>query len=293
MAPEYVIKDWIFQSTHSVWSGTQTVAIRRYRGQNFNPPTPCGVGPFIDPNETKNIGISIHPLRVEWDCPKIAVENPTPIFQSTHSVWSGTTGFSGFFSGATISIHPLRVEWDDMLIEAFNATGISIHPLRVEWDVVGKWSNITHHLFQSTHSVWSGTILRFLLKTETLFQSTHSVWSGTVYFHPENGLSVFQSTHSVWSGTMESKWKPSLIIFQSTHSVWSGTALTSDQKKAIIISIHPLRVEWDCIGLTRKSSGKNFNPPTPCGVGQKTDKEYGDDFIFQSTHSVWSGTRVP
>ena len=33
------------------------------------------------------------------------------------------------------------------------------------------------------------------------------------------------------------------------------------------ISIHPLLVEWDNFPIGDSSRFKNFNPPTPCGVG--------------------------
>ena len=105
------------------------------------------------------------------------------LFQSTHSVWSGTLPAPALRHDESISIHPLRVEWDQrasLLCEKdadFNPPtpcgvgldgsrirdkrlDISIHPLRVEWDANGGYQALQRTKFQSTHSVWSGTIYR-------------------------------------------------------------------------------------------------------------------------------------
>ena len=58
------------------------------------------------------------------------------------------------------------------------------------------------------------------------------------------------------------------VKFQSTHPVWGGTAA----KQAVVpggrISIHPPRVGWDMTAVGKVLLGADFNPPTPCGVGQ-------------------------
>ena len=36
-----------FQSTHPVWGGTETASALHYNQPDFNPPTPCGVGPGV------------------------------------------------------------------------------------------------------------------------------------------------------------------------------------------------------------------------------------------------------
>ena len=57
------------------------------------------------------------------------------------------------------------------------------------------------------------------------------------------------------------------------------------------ISIHPLLVEWDSPQAARHERGRYFNPPTPCGVGPVCEVTVAVDRLFQSTHSLWSGTR--
>ena len=56
------------------------------------------------------------------------------VFQSTHSVGSGTEScaMSGLYT--LISIHPLRGEWDKITDKDVHRIEISIHPLRGEWD---------------------------------------------------------------------------------------------------------------------------------------------------------------
>ena len=100
-----------FQSTHPVWGGTDSVcpctlassiSIHPPRvgwdpadvpadrlHNNFNPPTPCGVGPVSLRQLRWMDTISIHPPRVGWD-----------------------QGGAENCAGGTISIHPPRVGWD-------------------------------------------------------------------------------------------------------------------------------------------------------------------------------------
>ena len=100
-----------FQSTHPVWGGTdgcshgssgRAISIHPPRvgwdstmrrttsdEQDFNPPTPCGVGPAPGP-----------------------FPSSMPIFQSTHPVWGGTCPPGCVCHPGPISIHPPRVGWD-------------------------------------------------------------------------------------------------------------------------------------------------------------------------------------
>ena len=109
-----------------------TSTSRRY----FNPPTPWGVGRqprgrpdhvwlHFNPPTPWGVGHS-SPRKTRW----------TRRFQSTHSVGSGTA-----------REHPLRP-----------LKGISIHPLRGEWDLFPSSKIQRHTSFQSTHSVGSGTL---------------------------------------------------------------------------------------------------------------------------------------
>ena len=129
---------------------------QRQRRMDFNPPTPWGVGHAAALADFKKAYISIHPLRGEWD----------------------VLSFCGAFT-TCISIHPLRGEWDISSSPVNGNFRISIHPLRGEWD---------RH---KNSYLWG----------ESIFQSTHSVGSGTYNSSSGDGRSLFQSTHSVGSGT--------------------------------------------------------------------------------------------
>ena len=59
-------------------------------GRDFNPPTPCGVGRFAPGRGSRWYAISIHPPRVGWDRLRVAQCLRAPVFQSTHPVWGGT-----------------------------------------------------------------------------------------------------------------------------------------------------------------------------------------------------------
>ena len=60
--------------------------------------------------------------------------------------------------------------------------------------------------------------------------------------------------------------------FQSTHPVWDGTTRLVYLSYNLEISIHPSRVGWDrAIGIGGYTMD-NFNPPIPCGMGQKEMK---------------------
>ena len=148
-----------FQSTHPVWGGTghrlahavgREISIHPPRvgwdgaehrpapgGADFNPPTPCGVGPTCWPpcvpcgpfqsthpvwggtslQDSKQIApcISIHPPRVGWDRWESIPPPYFHLFQSTHPVWGGTSSKTKSGERLDISIHPPRVGWDSSL----------------------------------------------------------------------------------------------------------------------------------------------------------------------------------
>ena len=191
--------------------------------------------------------ISIHPPRVGWDfqaLPAVAVPFP---FQSTHPVWGGTLQGAPLSYAQAISIHPPRVGWDMQGYFFRGAVTISIHPPRVGWDAYEKLINTPVSEFQSTHPVWGGT--------------------GTI--PPPAMPARFQSTHPVWGGTCQAcPWKYRARGFQSTHPVWGGTVSSEASTVLRTISIHPPRVGWDLIRHHQVRHVKDFNPPTPCGVGR-------------------------
>ena len=123
---------------------------------DFNPPTPCGVGPLHTP-------------------PCL----PSPKFQSTHPVRGGTTAAASCIRHRLISIHPPRAGWDGEWsgrcwgFDKFQST----HPVRGGTQTHDV--DLDKYLFQSTHPVRGGTqiiVARILL---ILFQSTHPVRGGT------------------------------------------------------------------------------------------------------------------
>ena len=227
------------------WGVGRTQKCAHSHARDFNPPTPWGVG--LSTRLSTRFATHFNPP-TPWGVGhrnrRSHVGGRT--FQSTHSVGSGTGRGAAQGCPRTISIHPLRGEWDKCS---------------------RKWRQKSS-AFQSTHSVGSGTggahgkfsgVLHFnpptpwgvgLRTTRHLpraarFQSTHSVGSGThisdlkIYDNP------FQSTHSVGSGTTPSKRSKKSVQFQSTHSVGSGTPARICATFIIVISIHPLRGEWD------------------------------------------------
>ena len=129
------------------------------------------------------------------------------------------------------------------------------------------------------------------------------------------GVTVFrfQSTHPVWGGTSYGTLRGANFTFQSTHPVWGGTHAGLLQSLYLLpISIHPPRVGWDARADFKRQAKKNFNPPTPCGVG-RIFYDYRRCWLyfnpptpcgvgrlafchflghqtFQSTHPVWGGT---
>ena len=160
---------------------------------NFNPPTPCGVGPSggLQMQATARFHsthpvwggtcsdcqkpiadvISIHPPRVGWDPARTQPGPPGERFQSTHPVWGGTTKISISITNSSDFNPPTPCG-------------------------VGQIKRIAHawgEPFQSTHPVWGGTISAPICLFNSVFQSTHPVWGGTPYpapAGPTQGISI-------------------------------------------------------------------------------------------------------
>ncbi len=147
-----------------------------------------------------------------------------PKFQSTHSVGSGTSDCGSESNTEAISIHPLRGEWDKAFTPFIPDT-LNFNP-PTPWGVglPNGYSVRTNMTFQSTHSVGSGTGKFLYFGVFFGFQSTHSVGSGTCDLCCIMIVVAFQSTHSVGSGTKMCALSRRKREFQSTHSVGSGTA---------------------------------------------------------------------
>ena len=125
----------IFQSTHPERGGTCGGQYLRLGAQDFNPPTPSGVGPG-------NHAVLHADLR----------------FQSTHPERGGTGTFAAVAAVRVISIHPPRAGWDTIYLKKdIQVDKISIHPPRAGWDWMSSWS-CGAESFQSTHPERGGTL---------------------------------------------------------------------------------------------------------------------------------------
>ena len=234
---------------------------------NFNPPTPCGVGQCRHTRLSFPLSFqSTHSMRSGTNSIYSLVSHNQ--FQSTHSMRSGTFfSFSFRLSGSFQSTHSMR---------SGTPTGIR---------------ELGPRPFQSTHSMRSGTLYRLCngIRINISIHPLHAEWDSSgipeesmwKYFNPPTPCGVghgsrprataclpFQSTHSMRSGTAGHVIRDVVFQFQSTHSMRSGTQHQHISVHVVFISIHPLHAEWDgsCSVIATKSA--NFNPPTPCGVGQ-------------------------
>ena len=127
-------------------------------GYDFNPPSPCGEGPWtVWPSFTPML-ISIHPPRVGRDMYSSSSSQASRRFQSTLPVWGGTSAI------CRIVFIPLHFnqpspcgEGPAVDLSPYRRGGISIHPPRVGRD----WSRMSFiersSRFQSTLPVWGGT----------------------------------------------------------------------------------------------------------------------------------------
>ena len=126
-----------------------------------------------------------------------------------------------------------------------------------------------------------------------MFQSTHSLWSATNAIETEE-TAGFVSIHALlvecdrWNRAAR-KYCPK---FQSTHSLWSATAGGNQLFFVFAVSIHALLVECDSSFSTVTSFPNGFNPRTPCGVRRDSSLVPGRQVQFQSTHSLWSATKL-
>ena len=146
---------------------------------------------------------------------------------------------------------------------------VSIHALLVECDTTVNQTGVGLFGFQSTHSLWSATLIDKCLGKFEQFQSTHSLWSATGSYC-RNSCFVVVSIHAL---LVECDFKSAYRAsdgetFQSTHSLWSATGSEPQQADNQGVSIHALLVE--CDGEVR-------------GDRHRLSE-------FQSTHSLWSAT---
>ena len=78
--------------------------------------------------------------------------------------------------------------------------------------------------------------------------------------------------------------------FQSTHPARGGTGTLPSGTIIDGISIHPPREGWDGYNSRRWRCNRDFNPPTPRGVGPENVITTTNIAQFQSTHPARGGT---
>ena len=145
---------------------------------------------------------------------------------------------------------------------------VSIHALLVECDTTVNQTGVGLFGFQSTHSLWSATLIDKCLGKFEQFQSTHSLWSATGSYC-RNSCFVVVSIHAL---LVECDWRHFLrrcpgAWFQSTHSLWSAT-VHGCGRPHYIWSFNPrtpcgVRLGIPILSIWTKTG---FNPRTPCGV---------------------------
>ena len=148
------------------------------RPQNFNPPTPCGVGPlhfrscwacrYFNPPTPYGVGlhfclllpilrqISIHPPHTGWD---FVVQN--------------------VFRMQLISIHPPHTGWDQLTLLFLRALLNFNPPTPYGVGLRMVQTTKSHSQFQSTHPIRGGTSIVWRAAISPLFQSTHPIRGGT------------------------------------------------------------------------------------------------------------------
>ena len=124
---------------------------------HFNPPTPCGVGP--------------------WE--RYRVFKPLE-FQSTHPVWGGTQHMPVFLPNVRYFNPPTPCGVGPVVVIEWSLNGqISIHPPRVGWDRICAGGNCGWADFNPPTPCGVGLYIVSLIADALIFQSTHPVWGGT------------------------------------------------------------------------------------------------------------------
>ena len=218
-----------------------------YSQYDFNPPTPCGVGPAARAPARVDSPISIHPPRAGWD---------------NYATIAGNDGDG-------ISIHPPRAGWD------YNMRGIGCQaldfnpptPCGVGPEKSGFFR--TGATFQSTHPVRGGTgqaakaiVGRSNFNPPTPGGVGHimrGIGCQALDFNPPTPCGVgrrvrwrflshrcdFNPPPPCGVGRPLIKALRRQRPFQSTHPVRGGTFSATLTALGYVISIHPPRAGWD------------------------------------------------
>ena len=165
----------------------------------------------------------------------------------SHPVWGGTAYTPATYTVDEISIHPPRVGWD--LARPYRPTR-SRHfnpPTPCGVGLAGANNNGRYGDFNPPTPCGVG----------------HRAAGGTncgTDFNPPTPCGVGRNGQEVELRN---------VRFQSTHPVWGGTDFLRTGEGLQLISIHPPRVGWDCGKSNKAPDRRDFNPPTPCGVGRR------------------------
>ena len=234
-------------SIHPPREGWDCLPTLRDGRSDFNPPTPRGVGRSAANRGGPFRGISIHPPREGWDAAAAACTSCIGIsIHPPREGWDGQAGGCGR-GGGGISIHPPREGWDlSFHVLRVLSVGISIHPPREGWDVCGRGAIRADRDFNPPTPRGVGQTRAYRAARFTKFQSTHPARGGTTL--PNASFVAFD------------------ISIHPPREGWDLCGMQIIQLPKTI-SIHPPREGWDGLGLDFSPLRRDFNPPTPRGVG--------------------------
>ena len=143
-------------------------------------------------------------------------------------------------------------------------------PTPCGWDRQANSSCLCHSHFNPPTPCGVGQAGVQLFVSLIQFQSTHPLRGGP---HRRSSLSRDNriSIHPPLAG-----WDRVRVCgfcpqpeFQSTHPLRGGTRRNRTYGNRVYISIHPPLAGWTEIFWTKTETYLDFNPPTPCGVGQQ------------------------
>ena len=123
-----------------------------------------------------------------------------------------------------------------------------------------------------------------------LFQSTRPLRGGTFRLGLGTMNCKFQSTRPLRGGTTKFVQMVITSRFQSTRPLRGGTAGHDSAELVTWISIHPPLAGRDPDDVQGQPLFADFNPPAPCGAGQKAGAGKIHRRRFQSTRPLRGGT---
>ena len=188
-------------------------------------------------------------------------------FQSTRPLRGGTAGAAGRGGRRGISIHPPLAGRDNEKRGGETALDISIHPPLAGRDCDPGAAHGDNDDFNPPAPCGAG-----------LSRSTRP-----------RRLEHFNPPAPCGAGLLGSAAGEILEEFQSTRPLRGGTVLSPRYVYLMAISIHPPLAGRDCSGRRPRPAWTDFNPPAPCGAGQRscTKKLCKTSHIAQKVHLPW------